>query len=165
MAHVTDLNGVRQMYGLCFVRAPWAYFTRAPLDQQWGDGWERAPYERHAGPPYDDAAKQIVTVAFDGPLLTPDAGDGAQELSVNDINRGSAPWLRTQNVIGNAPVRIVAGVSLERFVELVELAGGRVLAPPGWGTLRLEPLGSADMPGKSVIASTTAGHEGDVTPT
>lgn len=50
------------------------------------------------------------------------------------------PWLRTQNFIGNAPVRIAAGVSLERFVELVELAGGRVFAPLGWGALRLEPV-------------------------
>jgi hypothetical protein len=45
---------------------------------------------------------------------------------------GGAPWLRTQNLFGNAPVRIDAGVSLERFVELIELAGGRVFAPLGW---------------------------------
>jgi hypothetical protein len=146
MALVSDLEGVRNAYGLCFVRTPWAYFTRLPLDRQWGDGWESTPYEHHAGPPYDDTSQQILTVAFDGPLLTPDAGENASMLSVNEINRGEAPWLRTQNFIGNAQVRIVAGVSLERFVKLVELAGGRVFAPLGWGALRLEPVGDAHTP-------------------
>jgi hypothetical protein len=146
MGLATDLDGVRHAYGLCFVRAPWAYFTRAPLDQQWGDGWERSPYERHAGLPYDDAPQQILTVAFDGPLLPPDAGYDGRERSVNEINRGEAPWLRTQDFVSNAPVRIAAGASLEKFVELVELAGGHVFAPLGWGALRLEPSGPAGPP-------------------
>ncbi|MFL9934662.1 hypothetical protein P0D88_37205 [Paraburkholderia sp. RL18-103-BIB-C] len=146
MGLATDLDGVRHAYGLCFVRAPWAYFTRAPLDQQWGDGWERSPYERHAGLPYDDAPQQILTVAFDGPLLPPDAGYDGRERSVNEINRGEAPWLRTQDFVSNAPVRIAAGASLEKFVELVELAGGHVFAPLGWGALRLEPSGPARPP-------------------
>jgi hypothetical protein len=140
MGLTTDLDGVRHAYGLCFVRAPWAYFTRLPLDQQWGDGWERVPYERHAELPYDDAPQQILTVAYDGPLLTPDAVHGGRERSVNEINRGDVPWLRTQDFVNNAPVRIAAGVSLERFVELVELAGGHVFAPLGWGALRLAPI-------------------------
>jgi hypothetical protein len=139
MGLTTDLSSVRHAYGLCFVRAPWAYFTRLPLDRQWGDGWERAPYQKQATEPYDDAAAQILVVAFDGPLLTPDAGEGSRDLSVNQINCGDAPWLRTQEYIGNAPVRIPAGVSLDRFVELIELAGGHVFAPLGWGALRLEP--------------------------
>ncbi|PRX28262.1 hypothetical protein B0G75_112205 [Paraburkholderia sp. BL18I3N2] len=139
MGLTTDLDDARHVYGLCFVRAPRAYFTRLPLDQQWGDGWERVPYEKHAGPPYDDAARQILTVAFDGPLLPPDAGYDGHARSVKEINRGEAPWLRTQNFISNAPVRIAAGVSLEKFVELVELASGRVFAPLGWGALLPEP--------------------------
>ncbi|NYH19919.1 hypothetical protein [Paraburkholderia bryophila] len=138
MGLTADLDGVRHAYGLCFVRAPWAYFTRLPLDQQWGDGWEQAPYEQHAGLPYDDGPEQILTVAFDGPLQVPNADYGKQ-LSVIEINRGDAPWLRTQDFISNAPVHIMAGASLERFVEQVELAGGRVFAPLGWGALRLEP--------------------------
>ncbi|WP_233837820.1 hypothetical protein [Paraburkholderia sp. ZP32-5] len=144
MSLVSDLDGVRHAYGLCFVRVPWAYFSRLPVDRQWGDGWERAPYEQHAGPPYDDTAQQILTVAYDGPLLTPDAGYDGRALSANEINSGAAPWLRTQNFIGNAPVHIAAGVTLERFVELVELAGGHVFAPLGWGALRLEPVLAAE---------------------
>jgi hypothetical protein len=141
MGLIANLDGVRHAYGLCFVRAPWAYFTRLPLDQQWGDGWERTPYEQHAGAPYDDGPAQILTVAFDGPLYPPNAGYDGTMHSVIEINRGDAPWLRTQDFIGNAPIHIMAGVTLESFVEQVELAGGRVFAPLGWGALRLEPCG------------------------
>lgn len=149
-----DLDGVRHVYGLCFVRAPWAYFTRLPLDQQWGDGWERAPYERNAGVPYDDAPDQILKVAFDGPLYPPDAGYDGKPRSVNDINCGGAPWLHTQDFFGNAPIHIAAGASLEQFVSQVELAGGRVFAPLGWGSFRLEPCARNE-------TSATAGPEDD----
>lgn len=135
MGLTADLDGVRHAYALCFVRAPWAYFTRLPLDQQWGDCWEIAPYEKHAGTPYDDSPDQILTVAFDGPLLAPDVGYDGKPLSVNEINRGAVPWLRTQNYVGNAPVHIMAGVTLASFVASVELAGGHVFGPPGWGSV------------------------------
>jgi hypothetical protein len=134
-----DLDGVRHAYGLCFVRAPWAYFTRLPLDLQWGDGWERVPYQQHAAAPYTDSPEQILTVAFDGPLYTPDRGYDDKERSVNEINRGEVPWLRTQSFVSNAPIHIMAGVTLDSFVGQVELAGGHVFAPLGWGALRLEP--------------------------
>lgn len=66
---------------------PWAYFARLPLDEQWGNGWKRVPYEKDAGLPYGDAAHQILTIAFDGPLLPPNAGHDSRERSVNEINR------------------------------------------------------------------------------
>ncbi len=138
MGLTANLDGVR-MYGLCFVRAPWAYFTRLTLDQQWGDGWERAPYEQHAGVPYTDTPGQILTVSFDGPLYTPGLGYDCKARSVNEINRGDVPWLRTQSLVGHAPIHIMAGVTLASFVEQVELAGGHVFAPLDWGALRLEP--------------------------
>ena len=154
MGLIADLHGVRHAYGLCFVRAPWAYFTRVPLDQQWGDGWERVPYEQNAGVPYNDLPDQILTVAFDGPLYPPEGGYDGKMRSVIEINRGDAPWLRTQDFIGNAPIHIMAGVTLESFVEQVELAGGRVFAPLGWGALRLEVCASDKVGG--LPASTTA---------
>ncbi len=133
MGLIADLHGAREAYGLCMVRAPWAYFTRLPLNQQWGDGWEHAPYEKYAGAPYDDAAAQILTVAFDGPLYPPDSGYDGKARSANEINQGAAPWLRTQDFVRNTPIHIMAGVSLETFVTQVELAGGHVFAPLGLG--------------------------------
>lgn len=44
-----NLDPVGEDYRLCFVRMPWAFFTRVPLDCQWGDGWDKVPYHRHAG--------------------------------------------------------------------------------------------------------------------
>ena len=135
-----DLDGVRYAYRLCFVRSPWAFFTCQPLERQWGDRWEEVPYERHAGHPYDDRPDQILKVAFDGPLLTPDAGYDGQALSAYEINRGDAPWLRTEPYAGGAPLSVMAGATLESFVESVELAGGHVFAPLGWGALPLAHL-------------------------
>lgn len=37
---------------LCYVEGDWAYFTTQPLDKQWGDDWDDAPYEHNAGEPY-----------------------------------------------------------------------------------------------------------------
>lgn len=146
MGLTADLHDVRCAYGLCFVRAPRAYFTRLPLDQQWGDGWERVPYDKHAGVPYNDSSGQILTVAFDGPLYPPNLAYDGRIRSVNEITRGEAPWLRTQDFLSNAPIHVMAGVTLESFVEQVELAGGHVFAPLGWGALRLEPTGKAVIP-------------------
>ena len=36
---------------LCYVDAPWAYFTTRRLSEQWGDDWDDAPYEHNAGTP------------------------------------------------------------------------------------------------------------------
>ena len=37
---------------LCYIDNCWAYFTTQPLDKQWGDDWDDAPYEHNAGEPY-----------------------------------------------------------------------------------------------------------------
>lgn len=135
MALAVNLDGVRQTYRLCFVRAPWAYFTRLPVRGQWGDGWETAPYQTHSGPPYDDSPDQILRVAFDGPLFTPEAGRDGIAVSAQALNEGAFPWLRTESAAGGPPLHIMGGTMLGTFVEAVELAGGRVYAPIGWGEL------------------------------
>jgi hypothetical protein len=38
---------------LCYIEGCWAYFTTQPLDKQWGDDWDDAPYEHNAGTPYE----------------------------------------------------------------------------------------------------------------
>ncbi|MFX1764972.1 hypothetical protein PWP93_20765 [Paraburkholderia sp. A1RI-2L] len=130
-----DLTAVQETYRLCYVHAPWAYFTRVPLDQQWGDHWERSPYTSEAGLPYGGEPDQILKVAFDGPLLTPETGEHAHPYSVQEINDRRAPWLRTDSYFGGPPVHIMAGATLQHFTERVELAGGTVYAPVGWGQL------------------------------
>ena len=133
MSLKADLNGVRDTYRLCFVRAPWAFLTRLTLDQQWGENWQHSPYEQFAGTPSHHLPDQLLTVAFDGPLYTPDTGYDSGSHSVHEINAGLVPWLRAESYASGPPLHIMAGATLESFVTSVELAGGQVYVPLGWG--------------------------------
>jgi hypothetical protein len=141
---------------LCYVSGPWAYFTSRPLSQQWGDDWNDAPYEHNAERPYEpcwhnlprEVAKRgklctcqscvkdwnidgtprwsIVKVAWDGPFATPDDGYANSPYSVEQINAGHAPWLRTSDDYRTPGVAIYAGAPLVDFIRMVQGAGGKV---------------------------------------
>jgi len=130
-----DLTAVQDIYRLCYVRIPWAWFTRVPLQQQWGDRWEREYCAMDVGLPYGGEPDQILKVAFDGALYTPGKPEHGLAVSVQEINEGGAPWLHTDSYFGGPPVHIMAGASLQHFCELINLAGGSVYAPVGWGQL------------------------------
>jgi hypothetical protein len=139
---------------LCYVDECWAYFTTQPINAQWGDDWNDAPYEHNAGTPYGpcwhnepthrkegkfcdcDSCKKdwyqdempkwkIVKVAWDGPFETPaNIANGNSLYSVQQINRGEVAWLRSSTTQPSTP--IMAGVSLEQFCRLIQAGGGRV---------------------------------------
>ncbi len=111
---------------LCFVDPPWAYFTTQDFAEQTGEGWEEAPYQDFAGPPnepplgQDRPAWEIVKIAYDcNDLITPAImlrkASLPIRLSVNDINRGRAPWLYLEP-FGDSGVQVAAGCSLRSFV-------------------------------------------------
>ncbi|CAN0626321.1 conserved protein of unknown function [Burkholderia multivorans] len=135
MALIANLDGARDQYRLCFVRAPWAYFTCLPLDEQCGENWTAIPYQDVAKPPYSDSRTQILKVAFDGPLLPPEAGRLAYSCSVEQINNGAAPWLRSENFFDGRSLVVMGGATLQAFVETIESAGGSVYGPLGWAEL------------------------------
>lgn len=136
MGLIANLDGARDLYRLCFVRAPWAYFTCLPLDEQCGERWAEVPYQDAAQPPYSDSRTQVLKVAFDAPLLLPpEAGRHACACSVEQINRGAAPWLRSENFLDGNMLRVMGGSTLREFVETVESAGGTVYGPLGWAEL------------------------------
>ncbi|MFC0397335.1 hypothetical protein [Paraburkholderia rhizosphaerae] len=134
-----DLSGVCDVYKLCFVRMPWAFFTRLALDQQSGDRWERAPYQLHAGLPYSDSPDQILKVAFDGPLFPPESGRDGHARSVFELNQRVSPWLRTESFFDGEPLHIMAGTTLAAFVEQIGASGGNVFVPLDWGCLPAVP--------------------------
>ncbi|WP_260400395.1 hypothetical protein [Burkholderia ubonensis] len=75
---IANLDGARNGYRLCFVRAPWAWFTCPPLDEQYGESWAAIPYQDVAKPPYSDSRTKVLKVAFDAPWLrSEDFVDGA----------------------------------------------------------------------------------------
>lgn len=112
---------------LCYVDAPWAYFTTKPLNEQWGDDWDDAPYEHNAGRPYEDAGHEIIKVAFDGPFIEPCDGVINSPYCVQQINRKHVAWLRPCKY-GPSPEAepIFAGVTIDEFCRLVVAGGGRV---------------------------------------
>ena len=117
---------------LCYVRLQWAYFTTQPLSEQTGDDWNDVPYEHNAGTPYRaDRSNQpleweIIQVAFDGPFEEPYSGESNSRWSVDMINLGATPWLKTMPYGVEPKIKIFAGTPLEKFCELVELGGGKV---------------------------------------
>jgi len=120
---------------LCYVRGQWAYFTTQPLEKQWGDDWDDAPYEHNAGEPYEDWQQKasprwrIYKAAWDGGFDEPCEGKLNSEWSVQDINRGAVPWLRTSRYSSGPKVCVLAGVGLDEFMRLVKDGGGRVYLP------------------------------------
>lgn len=117
---------------LCYVERNIAYFTTAPLPEQWGDDWNDAPYEHNAGEPYEwaDYRKvpryEIIRVAFDGPFATPVELPGVNcnsPWSVEQINAQHVPWLTPHYGAGPA---IMAGTTVDEFKRLVLANDGRV---------------------------------------
>lgn len=118
---------------LCFVNEPWAYFTTRPLPTQWGDDWNDAPYDCNAGAPYTGEGWEVFRVAYDGNFREPCSGCHECLYSVQDINRGAAPWLVGIGP-GETPDRalvtpIYAGTTYSEFVQLVLQAGGKIYVP------------------------------------
>lgn len=115
---------------LCYVDAHRrAYFTTCPLNRQWGDDWDDAPYEHNAGPPYEWAPHrnvapyEIVVVCWDGPWSTPaDVAGSNSRWSVEAINRGDVAWLIPDDE--GRPIH--AGVTVEEFKRAILAGGGRV---------------------------------------
>jgi len=135
---------------LCYVSGCWAYFTTQPLEEQWGDDWNDAPYEHNAEPPIKpcwhnkpehvqrrghicqcDACKsswnedgtpkwEIVRIAFDGPFDQPCDNHVNSPYSVEQINKKHVPWLTSAGPV------IFAGTTLSEFVMAVKEAGGYV---------------------------------------
>lgn len=114
---------------LCYVDGNFAYFTTQPLEKQWGDDWNDAPYEHNAGAPYgpirEDEDWEIFKVAFDGDFETPaDIAGHNSNYSVEMINKGAIAWL-TQRW-SETKVSINAGATIHQFISLIEIGGGTV---------------------------------------
>ncbi len=123
---------------LCYVKHGWAYFTTQPLEKQWGDDWNNAPYEHKAEEPYlphtKDEFWQIIRLGYSGPLATPaqniawDKGQVDSGISVHDINDKKVPWL-TPTDKAMEHFAIYAGDTATDFVNKVLHVGGMVYSP------------------------------------
>lgn len=125
------------MLRLCYVDGDWAYFTTRDIDKQWGDDWNDVPYEHNAGTPYPPMSNDkegewmIFKVAWDGPFVTPREGHVNSPYSVQMINAGKVPWLKTDQYHDGEHVEIKAGLLLPMFIHDIKKAGGTVYVPEG----------------------------------
>jgi hypothetical protein len=102
-----------------------AYFTPIPLDKQWGDDWEDAPYEHNAECPYgdywegDEKIEYTIKCIYFTPKVTcmlPEdySFGGNSPFCVRDINAGVVAWLF------NGKKAIYAGCGLLTFLKEIE---------------------------------------------
>lgn len=108
---------------LCYIDAPWAWFTSAG-DKQWGDDWNDAPYQHNAGDPYLVEGEVLFKVAFEGPFELP-CEYTENYYSVQNINSFAVPWLRPLDAPFDTEA-IFAGTTYQMFVDKVVKAGGRI---------------------------------------
>ena len=111
---------------LCYIEDNWAYFTKLPLDEQWGDDWDDAPYEHNAGEPYEHLGADIMKLAWEGDLDTPCGNYNNSPYSVQRINKGAVPWLVSSPWNKNIFVSIPGGTTMLDFITLVYASGGTV---------------------------------------
>lgn len=110
---------------LCYVDRDRCFFTTQPLEKQWGDDWNDAPYEHNAGTPYEWCERtdtrpryMVVEVVCCGPWDAPCEGLTSSPYSVQDINRGNVAWLM-QTDFSKAPP-IYAGTTLRKFLDICD---------------------------------------------
>lgn len=129
---------------LCYVDKQEAWFTSCSLEKQWGDDWNDAPYEHNAGYPYEyhwegegedrkRVEHQLLKIYWDSYDYQPPCATHLNSpWSVEDINKGKYPWLKTPNYSKELPP-IHAGTSLDEFIRLIEASdGGEIFLPRGF---------------------------------
>ncbi len=113
---------------LCFIKDQQAWFTTAPLNKQWGDDWNDAPYEHNAGRPYDPPEPyEVGSLFWEGSFDTPCVGHINSIWSVQDINAGKVPWLVSWGF--EEKVSIMAGTTVEEFAKIIRQYGGDIYEP------------------------------------
>jgi hypothetical protein len=90
-----------------------AYFSEDP-DKERGDDWNDAPWQSNAGPPYGRTRLRVVPFQCDGLYQT------SSDVSIEDLQKGKEPWLKTWN--GDSEIR--GRIPLPAFIEHIEWAMG-----------------------------------------
>ena len=110
---------------LCYVEGNFAYFTSKPLEEQWGDDWDDAPYEHNAETPYEEEGYTIYKLAFECDLKQPCEDHINSPYSVEDINKGKVAWLRSYSW-REEQTAIFAGESVQSFIDKILKANGEI---------------------------------------
>jgi len=121
------------------------YFTPLPIDKQWGDDWDDAPYEHNAGTPYTedysqpeqgvenghgiypkiDIKKIYIESGWEVDMFTPRNGHNNSPYSVRDINFGVIPWVTLKSK-GKDPIFLRAGMEMSKVIKMCQDFGVEV---------------------------------------
>jgi hypothetical protein len=117
-----------ELFRLCYVSEDFtAFFTTQELSKQWGDDWNDAPYEHNAGTPYEPSKAtehwELREIKFSGNFLLPCTDLANSGWSVQQINEGAFPWLRT----ANSSHALMAGATILDFYMFLWRHDGKVL--------------------------------------
>lgn len=153
---------------LCYVDPDghFAYFTTKPLEEQWGDDWNDAPYEHNAGRPKEPSKRwyapdpqtrewregsdynedgtsmwQIVAVGIRHGLRTPAQLAGCNSrYSVDMINARETPWLTNEKWEHEfeGEQSIWAGMTLAEFIVQMEEWEGYVYLPREFWSITIQ---------------------------
>lgn len=132
-------------YKLCYVDRNKAWFTNN-FEKQWGDDWNDAPYEHNAGLPYDHWSeliednedifkrkwkhheikhKVLYFETADWDEVLPCDNFSNSPYSVEAINKQAVAWIHTDKY------NILAGTTIEEFIDIIEKHGGTIYLPKG----------------------------------
>lgn len=122
---------------LCYVDGNKAYFTRIPMEKQWGDDWDDAPYEHNAGEPYVEHEHDVIAVYVEtgnncSELRTPCYGFTNSPYSVKSINNREVPWITYliySKLGSHSTNQLFAGIPLEEFAEIIWANNGIIYFP------------------------------------
>ena len=129
-------------YKLCYVEGNKAWFTNN-FEKQWGDDWGDRPYECNAGEPYNDWSEliednedifkrkykhheikhKVLYFETESNMILPCDNYLNSPYSVEDINKQAVAWIHTYDF------NILAGTTIENFIDILERHGGKVFLP------------------------------------
>ena len=131
-----------ELYKLCYVDGNKAWFTKI-LKNNGGDDWDDAPYEHNAGEPYNDWSEliednedifkrkykhheikhKVLYFETESNMILPCDNYLNSPYSVEDINKQAVAWIHTDDF------NILAGTTIENFIDILERHGGKVFLP------------------------------------
>jgi len=79
----------------------------------------------NASTPYGDKPEDVIKIAYESELQTPDGYHYGAPYSVDQINAGMVPWL-CDYYGDNKDTKIMSGCSIEDFITVVLAQGGEI---------------------------------------
>lgn len=136
-------GGVTWNYTNCAMWMATKHGSPIILKNNGGDDWDDAPYEHNAGEPYNywseliednedifkrkykhhEIKHKVLYFETESNMILPCDNYLNSPYSVEDINKQAVAWIHTDDF------NILAGTTIENFIDILERHGGKVFLP------------------------------------